>query len=72
MPTARQTSKLSDAERQHLLLAIGEMRSRGLPVDGYLKQLQNASEWPLDENGYFSKADGKHFIPSVPQLDFSI
>jgi predicted phage terminase large subunit-like protein len=70
MPTARQTSKLSDAERQHLLLAIGEMRSRGLPVDGYLKQLQNASEWPLDDNGYFAKIDGTHFIPSEPQLDF--
>ena len=69
MAGRQQQSKLSDEERKQLLIAIGEMRARGLPVDGYLKQLQVASDWPVDANGYFAKSDGKPFVPSQPQKD---
>lgn len=66
-------SKLLNAdERRTLILAIEEMKARGMPVpqglDGKLHEKK--LDWGLTPNGYFRKRNGKAFNPSPKHTAF--
>lgn len=63
---------LSEDGKRRALLIMAEMRARGLPIPQGLMvpSLVGDSSWNLDENGYFTKTNGKHFNPRQVLVDF--
>jgi predicted phage terminase large subunit-like protein len=51
---------VSTEDQRKLAIALAELKSRGLPIPASLRQ-RGQQQWPVDENGFFSKADGRHF-----------
>ncbi len=53
-------NNLSVEDKRKLALALAEMKVRGIPIPATLVN-PAARSWPVDENGYFLKRDGKHY-----------
>ena len=49
-------------EKQRLMALLQEMKNRGLQIPRELLD-KTAARWFPDENGYFVRADGRHFNP---------
>ena len=57
---------LSKEHRQRLAALVTELRNRGIEIP---KDIMGGVkiEWPIDQNGYFIKSDGKHYNPKLNQ-----
>src|SRR3990167_4693751 len=60
---------LSKEHRQRLAALVTELRNRGIEIP---KDIMGGVkiEWPIDQNGYFIKSDGKHYNPKLNQDAF--
>lgn len=71
MPRYAQLKPLSADEKRTLVIAINEMRARGIPIpSNALDKLNNASKWPIGRNGYFVKQNGIPYVPTEQQESF--
>lgn len=61
---------LSLDEQQKLLVLLSEAKSRGIDIDLEKYAKRKEYHWPVDDNGYFSKLDGKFYIPNESQHGF--
>jgi phage terminase large subunit-like protein len=73
MPNLSTRKPLSSEEKRKFLLAIQELKARGIEVPPEVsKHLEDkrSATWPVDGNGYFVKANGKRYSPSEQQESF--
>lgn len=66
-------SKFSPEEKKKLIIALHELKSRGLDIPIDIKksiEKKNNIIWPVDENGYFIRRDGHKFVPYPEQEAF--
>lgn len=71
MPASRKYREgLSEQDRQLLLAAAAELKSRGQDVPVDLPGQFAASKWKTDSNGYFVSRSGRQYTPTDPQSGF--
>lgn len=72
MPRIAMLKPLSEEEKRTLIIALNEMKARGLPVPQDALDRVNRKEqvWPTDPRGYFIKKDGIAFNPTDQQAKF--
>lgn len=63
------TKAMSVEERTKLIAIMQEMQSRGLQIPRELLD-QTSAKWYPDSNGYFVRADGRHFNPYESMSNF--
>src|SRR3990167_1871198 len=66
--TGKNLSGLTEDQQRKLSLLVDEAERRGKSVDKILKSMQKP--WPVDSNGYFTKRDGKFYVPTEEQEKF--
>ena len=71
MPASRvYRGSLSEEEKKQLAVALAEAKNRGIKVDTKSAESKIKIIWPVDNNGYFIKNNGKFFNATPPQKDF--
>lgn len=74
MPNLVTRKPLSPEDQKKLLLAMNELKSRGIELPNDIREKLSEGEkilkWPIDKNGYFVKKNGKHYEPSASQDAF--
>jgi predicted phage terminase large subunit-like protein len=65
-------ANLDELQRQRLSVLMKEAEQRGLPVAESIRKLRqrNSKPWYTDENGYFTRSDGRQFKPYPDQEHF--
>lgn len=63
---------ITTEDRKKLLLIAAEMKARGLPVPEIPQEAlgQQSMSWPVDDNGYFIRRDGKNYKPTEQQAKY--
>jgi len=61
---------LSAEDKKKLVLLIHEMKARGMKIPKVKTKILAAKDWNVDENGYFIRDDGKHYVPNEQQERF--
>lgn len=73
MPNLSTRKPLSEQERKVLLLAVNELKVRGIELPEDIRKLAENKkdvQFPVDKNGYFLRDDGQHYEPSPSQEGF--
>jgi len=65
-------SKLTQNDKRTLIIALNEMKARGIPIPEEYQDLFRKKErlWPVDNDGYFIRRDGHLFVPHEQQKLF--
>lgn len=64
------SQKMSEAERKQLVIALTEMKARGLAIPTDALPQKRKKEWHTDSNGYFVKINGSFYNPTPKHTSF--
>jgi hypothetical protein len=69
------TSDIEEEKAKRLKALLAEAEARGIDLkheirEKNIKSAKVVARWPLDDNGYFRREDGRTYIPTKPQKGF--